>query len=413
MHCYNRPQNKKGKQHVPMRFSDTPRVRPSRSTTRNTTLFFLSLFFCVFVHYLVNEPIWNTIGSLIKESRISNTNINKVQDVVSNSDNENTINLADISVNVEHTQREETPGVVGSNNDDENTLEKFLPKEVRSCSKYMTNKKRKKLATEFVDKLDFDNINRFVMFFGLNGSGNTWISSVLDASPNALIANEINVLKMNVEKRNIDKIFNLLAGNSFLCGKYGRLHNNTLPGLWQGKVRDRINVIGDTKPGQNTKILLDKGREPWKNTEHARRQIEYFDKFLEDLEVEPRMIIVLRNPLDLIATQVVINRKEVVDEEIISTVFIRYRELMWAIKNLGRSHQWHVVKMEDFATNTEEELLRLCKFTGIDCPAEMVVKVVEKTQHQVPPVQHMVSLTKDQEKRVNIFTKENLSLYYK
>jgi len=400
MGCYNRPQNKKRKQHVPMRITYSPRVKPSRSTTKNTIFFFVSLFFFVLVNYLVDEPIWNTIDSLIKESRIRNTNMIKVQDVVSNNDND-------------PTQREETPGVVGSNNDNEKTLEKFLPKEVRSCSKYMTNKKRKKLATEFVDKLDFDNIRRFVMFFGMNGSGNTWISSVLDASPNALIANEINVLKLNDEKHNFDKIFNLLAGNSFLCGKYGRLHNNTLPGLWQGKVRDRINVIGDTKPGQNTKFLLDKGREPWKNTEHARRQIEYFDKFLEDLEVEPRMIIVLRNPLDLISTQVVINKKEVVDEEIISMVFIKYKELMWAIKHLGRSHQWHVVKMEDFATNTKEELLRLCKFTGIDCPAEMVVKVVEKTQHQVPPVQHMVSLTKDQEKRVNIFTKENLSLYYK
>jgi len=285
----------------------------------------------------------------------------------------------------------------------------------------------------FLKSLDFDNVNRFVMFFGFARSGHSWIGSLLDASPNALIGNQVGALGMYNKKINKTEAFSKLATASFFCGKYGRLqvYNYTIPGLWQGKVRDKLEVIGDKMGGVSAEMLLHRGSNPWENERDARAQKKYFDGFLRYLKVEPRIIVVLRNPFDMIATNVLRliekekrqrqkRQRHPMNEErqrhprnnVLGRILREYKEVMWAVKNLGDPRQWHVMTMENFATNTEKELLSLCKFTGVDCPPDMIAKVVEKTHHEVHHTKHMIQWKSSEEKVVSDYIKENLSLYY-
>ena len=269
----------------------------------------------------------------------------------------------------------------------------------------------------FLKSLDFDNVNRFVMFFGFARSGHSWIGSLLDASPNALIGNQVGALGMYNKKINKTEAFSKLATASFFCGKYGRLqvYNYTIPGLWQGKVRDKLEVIGDKMGGVSAEMLLHRGSNPWENERDARAQKKYFDGFLRYLKVEPRIIVVLRNPFDMIATNIEKEKGKKQRHsmnEMVGQIIREYKEVLWAVKNLGDPRQWHVMTMENFATNTEKELLSLCKFTGVDCPPDMIAKVVEKTHHEVHHTKHMIQWKSSEEKVVSDYIKENLSLYY-
>ena len=79
----------------------------------------------------------------------------------------------------------------------------------------------------FVDNLNFEDVQRYVMFLSFARAGHSWIGSVLDAAPNALVANEYGIFEtFKKERRNMtrDSLFEGIAKNSFLCGKYGRIH---------------------------------------------------------------------------------------------------------------------------------------------------------------------------------------------
>ena len=101
-------------------------------------------------------------------------------------------------------------------------------------------------------------------------------------------------------------LFKGLAKNSFLCGKYGRFqeYNYSIPGLWQGKLGDgkTIEVIGDKKGGSTMGILSSFGK-PWEDKHDREAQEKFLQDFREFVKVPLRVVIVLRNPFDIIATQ--------------------------------------------------------------------------------------------------------------
>ena len=281
---------------------------------------------------------------------------------------------------------------------------------------------------EFVRNLNYDDVERFVLFFGFARSGSSWIGSVLDASPNALIANELGALDLYANRHWTRKdLFHKLASNSFLCGKYGRIqaYDYSIPGLWQGKLRggDKLRVIGDKQAGQTSKLMREKfGRRPWENEADAASQRRAFERFFAAVKAKPRIVLVLRNPFDKISTTVMrkAQAKNTSSEDAIhgyideasKEALALYKENMWASKNLGTPDQWHVMTMENFAANTEEELERLCEFVGIECPPTMVAEVVNRTHHEVHHTFDMVNWNENQTRLMNEYIRSELSEYY-
>ena len=70
-----------------------------------------------------------------------------------------------------------------------------------------------------------------------------------------------------------------------------------------------------------------------------------------------------------------------VSNSTIQRVLNECSEVLWAMKNLAQPHQWHALTMENFATNTREELTSMCHFAEIDCPETMMAAVDEMTHH--------------------------------
>ena len=70
-----------------------------------------------------------------------------------------------------------------------------LPEKFASCAHLYLNTITNE-ANLFFKSPDFDNVIRFVTFFDFPRSWHTWIDYVLDASPNALVANEVGALQI-------------------------------------------------------------------------------------------------------------------------------------------------------------------------------------------------------------------------
>ena len=266
----------------------------------------------------------------------------------------------------------------------------------------------------FVDNLNFEDVQRYVMFLSFARAGHSWIGSVLDAAPNALVANEYDTISTFMKnRRNMtqDMLFKELAKNSFLCGKYGRIqvYNYSIPGLWQGKLGDgkTIEVIGDKKGGI-TMVLLSSFGKPWKDKHAAEALEKFLQDFRDFVKVPLRVVIVLRNPFDIIATQHLRSGRKRIDSILLLN---RYERIMWVSENLFEPKEVHVMTMESFASDTERELKLLCEFVGIQCPSNMIQKVNNLTHHTPHSTYGLVEWRKDQVMEINRFIVTYLSTY--
>jgi len=293
-----------------------------------------------------------------------------------------------------------------------------------TCAKFIPpNKRERQQVDEYVNSIDFQHVDTFVMFLSDRRTGHSWIGSILDSSPNAMIANEFDAFQ-NFEdlKENLvnEDLFRKLARNSHICGRYGRIqiYNYTIPGLWQGKVATDtvLKVIGDKKGASSTRSLMSKGGSPWKNETHALAQKEFFARFLKMTGTKyHKIIIVLRNPFNMIATQF-LRAKSLHNEllllQVTRNVLFQMRQNLWAKDNLNDEVDWFVLPSEEFARDTQQKLQELCNFTTVDCPSIMMTRAIEQTHHISHDTWQLVDWSNEAASLVNNFIREHLSEYY-
>ena len=116
------------------------------------------------------------------------------------------------------------------------------------------------------------------------------IGSILDAHPNAIIADELNALRYLDGGFGRNQLFYLLLRNSLQVAAVGRTRTGYMyqvPGQWQGRY-ERLQVIGD------------------KMGHAAARRLAADPDLLEGLsrllKVNVKFVHVLRNPYDVIST---------------------------------------------------------------------------------------------------------------
>jgi len=295
-----------------------------------------------------------------------------------------------------------------------------------TCTKFIPPNKREKQQVEnYVNSLDFQHVDTFVMFLSDRRTGHSWIGSILDASPNAMIANEFDVFRSfedSEENLNNKDLFRELAHNSHICGRYGRIqiYNYTIPGLWQGKVASdtELKVIGDKKGAASSRFLMSKGGTPWKNETHALAQKEFFASFMNMTATKyHKIIIVLRNPFNMIATEFLRNKNKVKHTDLLllrvtKSVLYQLKQNLWARDNLSDKVDWFVLPIEEFSRNTHQKLQELCKFATVDCPSIMMTKVTEQTHHTSHDTWPLVDWSNEAALMVNNFIRERLSEYY-
>lgn len=229
----------------------------------------------------------------------------------------------------------------------------------------------------------FANISTVLVFIGHARSGSTVVGSILDAHPNIIISNEVDLLS-NLEvwqrqflqcrsncvehaRKLLFELYSIMLDNSVQYGK-SRVHtgfNYSIPG--QGEWRN-FKVIGDKKAGKTAHMLA----------YMFNKTITDF-KFLESMGgVSVKFVHVVRNPFDIIATML---RRQMFDGaayfehrhdmltpdvETLQKTTRRVFQLERSIAQLKNTKLFDIIELHhvDLLAHTERELQRVCTWLG-------------------------------------------------
>ena len=229
-----------------------------------------------------------------------------------------------------------------------------------------------------------DRVKTFVFFLGRARSGHSIVGSLMDSHPHVVISHELDLFKRipkGVIAPTKSAIFNAVWKNTKksinASMKYSiRTRSNKgytllVEGLYQGRYVDYIDVIGDKKAGATTDVLR----------EEPKRWSSVFN-ILKSLGVTLKVIHVIRNPYDNIATAILFhelhrafrgakrsNKTYKINSTIIDISihnhFINHKTVVDAKK------KYHLDIIEihgkDLISNPRGTLIKLCNYLGVTC----------------------------------------------
>lgn len=246
----------------------------------------------------------------------------------------------------------------------------------------------------------------FVMFFGYRRSGHSLVGSLLDAHPDAAIANEFNAMKAYDSGTPRTELFRELVSVSTAYKLLGRCqagYEFKVPGASAHTFAPgQLKVIGDKLGGGSTDKQL------------SQRELAKFQKFVG---VNVSLIHVVRDPLDIIASnfavQYVHNRwkrqhdpsqhaslaanptnveaqgmklklNQVVDK-VMKEIAYNTKARSWIQSGQLPGYRWFDVPIEAFSQSPQVQLERLCEFVGLDGKKdsylERAVSIVRSEMH--------------------------------
>lgn len=226
-----------------------------------------------------------------------------------------------------------------------------------------------------------DEVEAFIFFIGYPRSGHSIIGSFMDSHPNMIIAHEFPLFKTLARKRMTKyDIFNTLYRNSYdqlVNGWRGTMnvakkgYSLSTKGLWQARFT-KLKVIGNKHGGSAVQFF--------------RTSPILFLSAMQNLRsvvnVPIRVIHVVRNPFDMIATQTLYMSTGihgVKENASVTNKFNNTRLLMYYARDmLGRasavSRMISVLNMsvleihnEDLIENPIAVMSSICKFVGVNC----------------------------------------------
>lgn len=226
----------------------------------------------------------------------------------------------------------------------------------------------------------FRKTRTLLAFIGYPRSGHTLISSLLDAHPHIAIANEYQIfqrwLTFSGTQKNRLAVFRELYRASVSASENGirsadqRLQhtfNYSVPGEWNGKYQEFIQVIGDKHGPKASKLLFDKS---------GRKILADMQK---TLQVPVRFIHAVRNPYDNIATMTIrasntrkfIEQGKILDDP--ASLEQQTRVYAGLLQNnyYLRNH-FHVLDVHnaDMIAHPKETLEQLCTFLHVECTSQ-------------------------------------------
>lgn len=213
----------------------------------------------------------------------------------------------------------------------------------------------------------FPKIKTFCLFIGYPRSGHSLVGSLLDAHPNILIANELDVLKYFTYGLQKDQIFYLLMQNSKRFASRGRTQTGykyDVPGQWQGKFSE-LQVIGDKKGGMTTQRIG--------------KDYDLLQSVPKKVGMPVKYIHVIRNPFDNITTMA-LRTNSTLEKEI--DHYFQLSRINQDILNAAGSAVLNI-SHEDIISNPGAVLRQLSGFIGVSC-SEAYVRDCSKIVRKKP-----------------------------
>lgn len=249
----------------------------------------------------------------------------------------------------------------------------------------------------------------FLLFFGYARSGHSMIGSLLDAHPNAAVANEFDAIKAYQSGDSRDMLLrNLVAVSTAykLVGRCQAGYHYDIPGVTaQPYGAGKLRVIGDKDGGCNARKHL---------------SIPELVEFQQYIGQDVSLIHVVRNPYDIVATSFAGNTKsmgpryhqqhdvsqhtvlaedptEVEGNQHFVDSLNKFVDLVldemtynmqvrdWIAKGELPGYRWIDVSYTDFLQDPTSQLERLCDFLSLDCQEE---DYVTRAASIVRPAEH-------------------------
>jgi len=202
----------------------------------------------------------------------------------------------------------------------------------------------------------FGDVQTYCLFLGHARSGGSLAGALLDAHPNAVIADEVDVFQYLRAGFSKGQIFHILLARSRQQAEKGHTkpgqdqknYSYAVPGQWQGRY-DRLEVIGNRKAGISTQRI---GRDP-----------ALFDLLQEVLgAIQLKVVVVLRNPYDTISTMNIRSGRELTNG--LQQYFANCQTIQEIQSKLPAERQF-VVRHEELLSNPDGSLLQLCRFLNL------------------------------------------------
>ncbi len=191
-------------------------------------------------------------------------------------------------------------------------------------------------------------VEAFCLFVGFARSGHSLVGQMLDAHPDAVVAQELDALAYLRHPRHV--LYGLLIHRARRFASSGATwtgYTYAIPGQWQGRFR-AIKVIGDKKGGKTTVRLAD---DP-----------DLLAQLRARVGVPVKIVLVTRDPFDNIAT---LARKNGGDfDQALRHYEVRCEVIERLQAEAGKDllHLRH----EDLVADPQQELSRLCDLFDLE-----------------------------------------------
>lgn len=249
------------------------------------------------------------------------------------------------------------------------------------------------IAGEGLPSNVIESVQRFVFFVGYARSGHSVIASLLDAHPNVIIAHEYSLFSKWTDAPVLHSDKQWLFTTLFESSKYSSIqgwrnrqttkkgYSLSIPGWWQGKYKDKINVIGDKAGGMTAQVFR-------KDQRIFNSSYFHLQKTLGGLPIS--VIHVLRNPYDNIATMLLYNvhkkgsvnvTNKYVNDEALTDQILSYFRQVKSVMDMIKKVPLNVIEVHnvDMISNPKKVMKKICSHLRIDCPTDYLHMCAEFT----------------------------------
>lgn len=208
----------------------------------------------------------------------------------------------------------------------------------------------------------FTQVETVCVFIGHVKSGGTLLGAMIDAHPDALVADEVDVLSRLEDGFGRREIFEVLAKNSRREAMKGRVtarrlggYSLAIPDQWQGRHRV-VRVIGASRAGPTTRLIGDRPD-----------RLDELRGFASPARL--RFIHVVRNPLDPIAAMVLRGGRSVEDA---TADYARQAERAEQLRAKLSPDEYHTAHYEAMLADPAATVESVVEFLGLEQRPEHV-----------------------------------------
>ena len=239
-----------------------------------------------------------------------------------------------------------------------------------------------------------EGVEKFVFFIGYPRSGHSIIGSMMDAHPDMVIAHEFMLFRKwqgQQALKSKGRLFNALYRRSLLDATEGsRTMDRDSKGYtlqmeqsWQGRFR-KLKVIGDKSGGMVAKLYAENPEDVWRS----------YQEIVDTVKIPVRVLHVVRNPYDMIATQCLFNASGVLGHKANATanhpynnsenIIYKIQRLYTHASGINRIlHEWGLDVLEihsaDHVRDPKGTMQRICDFLELECPEDYLQQCYDKT----------------------------------